>query len=1655
MAEGGRGRGGRGGRYNRSRGRGKGRGSGNNTRSNNTNNNNTSSTKSKPKTLADHQYYVGSAKQATDYVTVTNFIINYIKKNYNRGEDIAKALEDLQEVDFTNDAPVARVSTKSDDAAKAAENQQFLKQYEVEYTKFFERKEQYASNKVKATALLWGQCNSTMRSKIQSRTNYETDIKDNPIKLLQAIKEHALNYESTQYQTKTIIDALKSFVNLRQKEDESSIDYLKRYKATCDVFISHAGKEFCFPNMVKQTPDGEQALQDIMSTDETVRDTAHKTLKKEAKITMDKVFAYVYLETIDRSKYGSILTGLSNQYSLGNDQYPKSLVEAQSVVDQHRFDQQHYENKKKRREQEKSKKNSDNDVPSLSFAQMKNSCYCCGKSHSLSDCPDRNSKPKDQWVINKNKDVKKYQNMVASIENVMNSGRGSGSTSTVTGPSTVTEDASVTPTTDGERWQFFNFITVNTDLQDQIILDSASSTDLFSNSKMLRDVKTTDSPTTMTTNAGPVHCNKTGVLPNYGPVTFNQDAVANILSLGNLSDKYRVTYDSAKEDAFLVHTPEKMVKFERTPSNLYAFTPTYHKDKVIMKSQQKEYNMLTTVEENKKFYTPREIKRAQLARTLLSAVGSPTIRDLKTAIATNQIKNSPVTTADIDKAEAIFGTDLGILKGKTVRRRPMPMVTDQIAIPPELYANREKVTLAIDIMFVNQMPFFTSISRNLYYRTAQFMPSRTDESLRAAIDEVFRVYNSCGFTISKLLCDNEFKPLFDPLMDTLDIEMEYSAPQAHIPEAERNNRTIKERIRATYHRLPYKALPKAVMKLLVSESARKLNFFPNKHGISQYYSPRMIMHKQSLDFERHCKYAFGQYVQAHTEHDPTNQQDPRTIDALYMRPADRGLGHEVWDLATERTITRRNITEMPVTPAIIRSVEAKAFQDGQKGLRVTTKRGQVIYDSALTAGVDYIEDEDYFEEEDDSDYEYESDEDDEYDESDDEDQSHHDPREVGEILHEEGSVQAEIAQDQHNDEESQQNEEQTQAEESDNEEQPQTQTRRSTRARHPRSVMQPTMKGQTYETTNLHQHLHVEEEAATEYTPEIAQYAANLMTMLRHRVDTNRKQHPVKKGCFLVTYSLKKGIEKFKDKGYESAKGEMAQLHERNCWKPIKVSGMTASEKRKALESLIFLVEKKSGKIKSRHCANGSKQRTWMNGDETSSPTVMTESVLLTSTIEAEENRDIATFDIPNAFIQTPVEETDAQGDRIVMKIRGPMVDMLVEIDPDSYAEYVTYENGNKVLYVHILRAIYGMLMSGLLFYKKFRKSIEKIGYEVNPYDPCVANKTIRGKQHTISWHVDDLKSSHKDPKVNDEFQAWLQKEYGQEREVTATRGKKHTYLGMLLDFSVPGEVKVDMTDYVQDMIDEFPIELTGKAQTPANEKLFQVGVAKKLDKLKSEVLHTFTAKSLFLTKRARPDILAAVAFLCTRVKEPNATDWTKLVRLMDFLKRTKKDCLILKADGSSRVIWSVDASFAVHPDLKSHTGGTMTLGRGAIQSISRKQKLNTRSSTEAELIGVDDNMAQVIWTKHFLEAQGYKACKHIIEQDNQSAIKLENNGTKSVGKRSRHINIRYFFVTDQIQKGNIEVKYCPTDDLVSDYMSKPLQGAKFHKHRKSIMNLK
>jgi hypothetical protein len=227
-----------------------------------------------------------------------------------------------------------------------------------------------------------------------------------------------------------------------------------------------------------------------------------------------------------------------------------------------------------------------------------------------------------------------------------------------------------------------------------------------------------------------------------------------------------------------------------------------------------------------------------------------------------------------------------------------------------------------------------------------------------------------------------------------------------------------------------------------------------------------------------------------------------------------------------------------------------------------------------------------------------------------------------------------------------------------------------------------------------------------------------------------------------------------------------------------------------------------------------------------------------------------------------------------------------------------------------------------------------------------------------------------------------------------------------------------------------------------------------KLGTDKAVAFHNLVAKTLFATKRARPDTCTSIAFLTTRVRKPVKDDWRKLGHLMKYIRGTWTLPLILSADGTGILIWWVDASVAVHPNMRGHSGGGLSLGRGFPIVGSTKQKLNTRSSTETEIAGADDFMPAICWTRYFLEAQGYSVNDNILFQDNKSAILLERNGKASSNKRTEHIVIRYFFIHDRVAKGNSTISWCPTTDMVGDYMTKPLQGASFRKFRDRILGV-
>jgi hypothetical protein len=161
---------------------------------------------------------------------------------------------------------------------------------------------------------------------------------------------------------------------------------------------------------------------------------------------------------------------------------------------------------------------------------------------------------------------------------------------------------------------------------------------------------------------------------------------------------------------------------------------------------------------------------------------------------------------------------------------------------------------------------------------------------------------------------------------------------------------------------------------------------------------------------------------------------------------------------------------------------------------------------------------------------------------------------------------------------------------------------------------------------------------------------------------------------------------------------------------------------------------------------------------------------------------------------------------------------------------------------------------------------------------------------------------------------------------------------------------------------------------------------------------------------------------------------------------------IILEADKILNIVAYIDASHAVHDNHRSHSGSIITLGKGPIYQKSSSQKINTKSSTESEIVALSDNSSQVIWTRNFLLSQGYKVEPAIIYQDNTSTMSLVKNG-KSNSERTKHISTRFYFIKDRVDNFEIKIEHMRTTEMIADILTKPITGALFLKLRELLMN--
>jgi hypothetical protein len=327
---------------------------------------------------------------------------------------------------------------------------------------------------------------------------------------------------------------------------------------------------------------------------------------------------------------------------------------------------------------------------------------------------------------------------------------------------------------------------IKLDLKEVILLDSQSTLDLFFNAALVSKISNSRSNMRLKSNGGTMVVTRKAKMEGYNrTVWFSTRAITNIIALCNLIDQYQVTYDSDYL-MFGVHRDlesKPNMEFKMHKSGLHYYDP------------RKEHHMtfVNTVSDNKTGFTKRQIKCAEIARNLHKTLSYPSMKDFKWVIRSNQIKDFPVTIQDIDVATKIWGKNIAALKGKTTRSKTHPVARDYVKVPKELLKLHKEVFLTTDIFFVNKIPFFLTLIREICFTAVNHLPDRTVQQIFKAFNEMYQYYLQRGFHITMVHADGEVAPL-KTLIEAMPGGPMFNLASAnkHVPKNERRIRVVKE-----------------------------------------------------------------------------------------------------------------------------------------------------------------------------------------------------------------------------------------------------------------------------------------------------------------------------------------------------------------------------------------------------------------------------------------------------------------------------------------------------------------------------------------------------------------------------------------------------------------------------------------------------------------------------------------------------------------------------------------------------------------------------------------------------------------------------------------------------------------------------------------------
>ena len=648
--------------------------------------------------LKGHIYDLIGSKSADLFITTTKQIAGYVRRTYTQGGDIRLAVENLALPELQG--PTAPTTT---DALTVAI-------FREEVKEFVKRTKKLEENVQLLWALLWGQASDAVPTKLEARRDHE-DMRQRSagVELLNAIKDLMYNVQELKYIPLAIHLARRHFYSSFQQRHVDAAHYLEQFNNRVDILERCGAALGEDPGTMRKV--FEQEGIDPLTTDE-------EELQQVRSIAREWYLALAFLMGADHTRFGRLLETYENDFTQGVDRYPRTRTNAFNILANYKEDERNYlrvtrsndgvafttcdESNSHYDAQDSDgptneEPSTTSDLTTSTNPQQHGStlvtarggrgqhpghgsggrgrghgrtitCFCCGETgHYASACPysleeaQRRLEAAQSPRVNDDVDTAEQLFM-------------SGSTYGHQGDQEDTNTA----------YQFLvssNVTTTNTRHgahipKEWILLGSQSTVSIFSNRRLLRNIRKANGWMHIHCNAGITRTNLVGDLRGYGTVWYHPDGIANILSLAEVRKRFHVTYDSSQQNEFVVHKPDGTTKrFVQSDRGLF-----------YLDTSTEGTTLVTTVDDNKSKYTNTDYSRAELARRIQRMIGRPSTQDFLHFVDNNLIPNCPITRDDILAVEHIFGPNLGSLKGKTVQRKPRPVKVHMTNIPATIMA---------------------------------------------------------------------------------------------------------------------------------------------------------------------------------------------------------------------------------------------------------------------------------------------------------------------------------------------------------------------------------------------------------------------------------------------------------------------------------------------------------------------------------------------------------------------------------------------------------------------------------------------------------------------------------------------------------------------------------------------------------------------------------------------------------------------------------------------------------------------------------------------------------------------------------------------------------------------------------------------------------